>query len=332
MEKSININEAAKSPSRINLRKLGVLAPYFGLVLVTVLFGLLTDGKILTVSNLKAMTNDVVITGLVTIGAVFIFGAGYFDMSLGSCVCFAAVMGGYTAIATGNLFLAFIVILAISVALAVMKGLIAAYIKVPYFIFTIVLASVISSAVLVIMGAESSIFLKNAVTEIPAFNFTQMSVINMAAIIGFYLLALVLFNYTPMGVKIKTMGGNAKAARQSGINTKKTTMWLFVICSLGVALAAFLILIRTRTVGNTTATSIGNDVMVALVIGGMPLSGGPRTKISPGILGAVTITILNSGLTIMGLSTGTIQITRGIVFIVVVLVSSLSYRTKLLPR
>jgi ribose transport system permease protein len=170
------------------------------------------------------------------------------------------------------------------------------------------------------------------VKEIPSFDFTQMSTINTIAIIGFYLLALVLFNYTPLGIKVKTMGGSARASRQSGIDTKKTTMWLFVISSIGVALAAFIILIRTRTVGNTTATSIGNDVMVALVVGGMPLSGGPRTKISPGLLGAVTITILNSGLTIMGLSTGAIQICRGIVFIVVVLVSSLSYRTKLLPR
>ena len=49
------------------------------------------------------------------------------------------------------------------------------------------------------------------------------------------------------------------------------------------------------------AGSLGNDVMVALVLGGMPLSGGPRSKISAGIIGAATITILNSGLTILGL-------------------------------
>ena len=72
--------------------------------------------------------------------------------------------------------------------------------------------------------------------------------------------------------------------------------------------------------------------MIALVLGGMPLSGGPRSKVSAGILGAATITVLNSGLTIMGLSTGQVQICRGIVFIVVVFISSFSYRTKLLPR
>ena len=71
---------------------------------------------------------------------------------------------------------------------------------------------------------------------------------------------------------------------------------------------------------------------MALVLGGMPLSGGPRSKISAGVVGAATITVLNSGLVIMGVGTGTIQIFRGVIFLVVVFVASLNYRTQLLPR
>ncbi len=333
MEKTItNGKDKVKSPSRINTRQIGNMAPYIGLVLVIIIFGVLTGGRLLTVANLKAMSNDAVTTGIVTIGAVFVFGAGYFDISLGGSIGFAAVLGGLTAISTGSLLVAFVVILVVSIVLAVLKGLVAAYIKVPYFIFTIVLASVFSSIVLVILGNESSIFLKNAVKEIPSFNFTQMSIINTVTLFGFFIFGLILFNYTTLGIKVKMMGGNPRAAVQSGIDTKKTTMKLFLVSALGVALAAFIILIRTRSVGGTTAGSMGNDVMVALVVGGMPLSGGPRSKISPGIVGAATVTILNSGLAIMGLTTGEIQICRGLVFIAVVLVSSLSYRGKLLPR
>lgn len=321
-----------RSFPKMNTRMIGDMAPYVGLLLVIIVFGALTGGNLLQMSNLKAMTNDIIVTGLLTIGAVFVFGAGYFDMSLGGCVCFGAVLGGMTAIRTGSLLSAFLVILGISIAFAVIKGLIAAYVNVPFFIFTIILSSVITAVVLVIMGTESTIYLKNAVTEIPSFDFTQMSIINVASIAGFYILCLVIFNYSAIGVKVKMMGGNMKAARQCGMNTKVTTILLFVISSLSVAIAAFIILIRTRTVGSTTATSIGTDVMVALVLGGMPLSGGPRSKISAGVIGAATITVLNSGLTIMGLTTGQIQICRGAVFIVVVLVSSLSYRSKLLPR
>jgi ABC-type multidrug transport system ATPase subunit len=180
---------------------------------------------------------------------------------------------------------------------------------------------------------SSEVVLKaEGITTGTELTFTQMSIVNVVCLILFFLLCLVLFNYTSLGLRIRNMGGNMTAARQSGISTKKTAIEAFLVSSLGVAVAAFIILIRTRSVSGSTAGSVGTDVMVALVLGGMPLSGGPRSKISAGIIGAATITILNSGLTILGLTTGQIQICRGIVFIVVVFVSSFSYRSRLLPR
>lgn len=311
---------------------IGSLAPYIGLVLVIVVFAILTKGALLSKTNIQSLSNQVIVTALVAIGAVFVFGAGYFDMSMAGSICFAAVVGGMVAIKSGSLFLAAVVILAISLAFGLIKGLFAAFVNVPFFIFTIVLGSVISSVVLVMMGSESTIYLDDAVKTIPTLTFVQMTIVNIACLAVFFIVCLILFNYTPIGVKVKNMGGNPVSARQSGIALKKTTIQAFLISAIGIAVAAFVILLRTRTVGGTTASSVGNDVIVALVLGGMPLSGGPRSKISAGLIGAATITILNSGLTIMGLTTGQIQICRGIVFIVVVFVSSFSYRGKLLPR
>lgn len=64
----------------------------------------------------------------------------------------------------------------------------------------------------------------------------------------------------------------------------------------------------------------------------MPLTGGPRSRISAGLIGAATITVLNTGLTMMGLTTAVIQVFRAIIFLAVVYVASMTYRTKLLPR
>lgn len=324
--------EKSNSPSKIDTKLIGNLAPYIGLVLVLLVFSVLTKGSLLAANNIQAMINQVIVVSIATLGAVFVFGAGYFDMSIGGTICFSTVMGGYTAIATGSYLLTFLVILAVALVLGFLKGWFAANINVPFFIFTIVLSSVISAVVLVIMGSETTISLSNAVKEMRAFNFSQMSLINALFLGGFFLLCLILFNFTPIGIKVRNMGGNIRSAKQSGIPTKKTTIEVFLISALGCAIAAFVLLLRTRSVSGTTAGSVGTDVMVALVLGGMPLSGGPRSKISAGIIGAMTITILNSGLTIMGLSTGAIQICRGLVFITVVFVSSFSYRGKLLPR
>ena len=317
---------------KVNGKLIGNLAPYIGLVLVIIIFTILTGGSLLNTTNLQSMSNQVIVTALVAIGAVFVFGAGYFDMSMGGSICFAAVVGGMVAIKTGSLFLAAVVILAISLAFGLIKGLFAAYINVPFFIFTIVLGSVISSVVLVMMGSESTIYLADAVKEIPTLTFVQMTIVNLLCLAAFFIVCVIFFCFTPMGIKVKNMGGNPVSARQSGIALKKTTIQAFMISAVGIAIAAFLILVRTRTVGGTTASSVGNDVIVALVLGGMPLSGGPRSKISAGLIGAMTITVLNSGLTLMGLSTGQVQICRGIIFIIVVFVSSFSYRGKLLPR
>lgn len=322
----------AKIKMTAKLGGLGKYASVIGLVLVIIVFTALTNGNLLSVINLQNMANQVIVTALVAIGAVFVYGVGNFDMSLGSAVLLSAVLGAMAAVRTGNIFVALVVCLVVSAALALVKGLFSAYIEVPFFIFTIVLGSLISSTVLVLMGSETTIYLKNAVKEIPSFDFTQMTVINVTCLVLYFAACLFLFNYTPIGSKVKMMGGNKMSAKQSGINDKKMQVLTFLISSVGIALAAFILIIRTRTIGSQTAGSTGTDVMIALVLGGMPISGGPKSRISAGLVGALIVTILNSGLTMIGLSTGIIQIVRGIVFIIVVLVASFSYRGKLLPR
>ncbi len=324
----------AKKPKRDVARMIGNAAPYVGLVLIVILFQILTKGKLLSSTNLRSMINNVIVTALCTTGAVFVFAAGYFDMSIGASVNFAAILGAMATVASGNLFVGLVTVLAVALVMGFLKGLLAVYVNVPFFIFTIILASILSALVTVIMGDSSMILLDDPANEhvITMINSGTLTTINFAALAVFFLLCLILFNYTEIGLKAKNIGGNPVAAKQSGIDMKKSTFTVFLIGAMGIAIAAFLILIRTRTVSSGTASTVSNDVMVALVVGGMPLSGGARSKISAGLVGAVTITVLNSGLAILGLSAGQIQLLRGIVFIVVVLVASLSYRSKLLPR
>ncbi len=315
-----------------NFGSLSKLAPLIGLVLVIVFFAIITGGRLLSATNLQNMASQMIVTALVAVGAVFVFGVGNFDMSLGGCVLLSAVLGAMAAVRSGSLVVTFIVCIGVSVVVALLKGIFSSYVTVPFFIFTIVLSSVISSIVLVIMGSETTIYLNDAVKPIPSFNFMQITVINVICLALYFIACLFLFNYTPLGSKVKMMGGNPVCANQSGINGKKLQVITFLISSIGIALAAFILIIRTRTIGSATAGSTGTDVMIALVLGGMPISGGPKSKISAGLVGALIITVLNSGLTIMGLSTGIIQILRGVVFVAVVLVASFSYRSKLLPR
>lgn len=306
--------------------------PIIGLVLVAVVFTILTGGRLLSAGTLQSMLSTVMLTALVSIGSVFVFGSGCFDMSMGGTLCMSAVVGCYCGIATGSIVMVFLGCLGTSLVLNVLKAIFAAYVEVPLFIVTIVLGSILSALVLVMMGTETTIFFSSAVKPIPTISATGLTVLNLIVLVVYFLVCLFLFNFTRLGREVKLLGGNPVTFRQTGLNPAKVKILAFVVAAFGVALAAFVMLMSTRTAGSATGGSMGTDVMVALVLGGMPLTGGPRSRISAGLIGSATITILNMGLTMMNLSTAIIQIFRAIVFLAVVYVASMTYRTKLLPR
>ncbi len=308
---------------------IGNLAPYLGLIIVAVVFGIMTNGLIFKAASLKNILFSIITTAIAATGAVFVFGAGYFDMSLSGVIGFVEVLGAIVTVKTGSLAAGIIVIFVTSLAFGIAKGVFAATVNVPFFIFTIVLGSVLSSAGQSMLGNNSSI---NATDYITRLSNDQKIMYHLIVLVVYFVICLLLFKLTPLSIQVKNMGGNLTSAKQSGINTKKTTMIAFIISAIGLALISSLILLRTRMGETSAAGSVGNDVMVALVLGGMPLSGGPKTKISAGIVGAATITLLNIGLSQVGVGPETIQIFRGVVFIVVVFISSFSYRNKLLPR
>ena len=156
--------------------------PIFGFVIVVVFFSIATKGAILSGTSLQSLLNQAIATALVSIGSVFVFGCGCFDMSMGGTLCMTAVLGGYAGIASGSIFVMALACLATALVLSLLKGLFAAYVEVPLFIVTIVLGFVLSALVLVIMGTETTILLNDAVKPIPSFNFTQMSAINIVAL------------------------------------------------------------------------------------------------------------------------------------------------------
>ncbi len=323
MQKAATLSTRRRS---VDLAALSNWAPLAGLLLISLLFFVVTEGRIFDPINLKSLTNQVLVTALVGLGAVFVFSAGAFDMSLSGSVGLTAIIGAKVAMATGSLWAMLLACLLVSLALGTLKGLLAAYLDVPFFIVTIVIGALLGALGLLIMGTETVL----TITNLPPID--DLTAINIGTLGGFFLLALLLFNYTEIGKSCRLIGGNAVAARQSGVAIERTKILAFLVSALSVALAAFIILLRTRTASPTTGSTIGIDVIVALVLGGMALSGGPRSKISAAVIGAATITVLNSGLVIVGVGPGSIQIVRGVIFLVVVLIASLNYRTGLLPR
>lgn len=314
---------------QINARQTLInFTPVIGLALLVALFAILSHGDTLKINNINNIIKQFVITCLVSIGAVFAFASGALDMSLSGSMCLSAVSGALAGLATGSPLVMIVVTIVVSMLIALVKGVVAAYMRLPIFIVTIVFSSVLSAVALFIMGNQTTVSIRKLIN----LSAGTMNVLNTVFVAVFFLFALILFNYTKVGKSAKLQGGNPLASGQSGINSKKVIIQSFLIGGIGVALAALISMLSTKTVSSATGGTVGTNIMVALVLGGMPLSGGPRSRISAALVGSLIITVLNNGLTVLGLSIDVIQLIRGVIFLVVVYITSSTYRTKLLPR
>lgn len=313
-----------------NTAKLFSLAPYAGLLLVILfyLWAMGREGIAVDLVRIRSIAGNIILTATVSIGAVYAFSCGAIDMSMSGSVCLTAIIGALACKATGSLPLTFAVCMVIALALGVCKGLLAIFMRVPAFIVTIVGGTVFSALGAVLMGKETTLSLSGQ------FNTTAggVVIVGVTVLLCFYAVALVLFNYTAFGKSAKLLGGNPRSAAQSGIRANRVMLLAFLMGGVAIGLAAIFVMLQTKTVTQATGGSLGNDMMVAVVLGGMPISGGSKSKISAALVGSATITILNTALTVLGLTVGYIQIVRGVLFLTVVFVTSMTYRGKLLPR
>lgn len=315
---------------KIGKEKLFSYAPYAGLFLVILFYVCVMDAKEIPIDivRIRSIVGNIIMTALVSIGAVYAFSCGAIDMSMSGSVCLAAISGALAGRAANSLAVTIIVCMAAAIVLGALKGFLAVNMHVPAFIVTIVAGSIFSALASVMMGSETMIGMSSVFSTKSG----TVEWIGLAILTVFYIAALVLFNYTAFGKSTRLMGGNPRSAAQSGIKTDRMLILAFIIGGIAIGLAAIFVILQTKTVSQTTGAKLGNDMMVAVVLGGMPISGGSKSKISAAVIGASTITILNTTLTILGLTVGSIQIVRGLLFLLVVFVTSMAYRGKLLPR
>jgi D-xylose transport system permease protein len=129
---------------------------------------------------------------------------------------------------------------------------------------------------------------------------------------------------TAYGRYLYAVGGNAEAARRSGINVKQVRLFAFVICSALAAIAGLIFVSRANSVSPTTG---GNATLLyavgAAVIGGTSLFGG-KGKMRDAILGGLVVAVIDNGMGLLGYSAGIKYIVTGLVLLVSAGVDALS--------
>lgn len=132
-----------------------------------------------------------------------------------------------------------------------------------------------------------------------------LAVHNGMPIVALLLIALIVIysfvmNKSVLGRHIYAVGGNEKAARLSGVKTKRTTFWVFVNMGMLAALAGLIFMARLNAATPKAGTNFELDAIAAAFIGGASASGGVGTVVGA-IVGASVMGVMNNGMSLIGL-------------------------------
>lgn len=268
--------------------------PFVALVVLLAVFcGIVSSKGYRLDMYIKIVFNEGIVLSIVATGAIFIYTLGSFDISLGAATLFAATLGVLTYNATENFALMIIVILLAGIVCSLVNSVLASIFHIPVFVTTVAMMSVLSAIASQIIttkgGAVGGISIPSEVVK-----HLDNSAFKIGVLVIWVAICVFVFDYTKFGRREKFVGGNPICAQLSGIKYNTYAILGFLLAGVGVGIGAFMTLVYTPSVTTTTAGDIGMNIMVAIVFGGMPISGGARSKIYAAVVGGFSYIVLNN--------------------------------------
>ncbi|WP_254004814.1 ABC transporter permease [Pleomorphomonas sp. NRK KF1] len=272
----------------------------------------------LTPGNISNVLLQTSINGVLAIGMTFVILTGGIDLSVGSVVALAGIVSASfaTTSSTAAIYgapypvaIPLAVGVAVGVACGALSGLIVSYFSVPAFVTTLGMLSAARGLTLIYGGGRPVPALTpefrwigtGHVLGIPA------PVVILAAVFG---LAWWILARTRFGRYIYAVGGNAHAAKTSGIDVIRIRFAVYVISAGLAGLAGMLLSARTGSALPQAGIAYELDAIAAVVIGGTSLSGGVG-RITGTLIGALIIGVMNNGLDLMGIQSYYQQVLKG---------------------
>lgn len=289
------------------------MLPFVGLICVIILFEIISGGDLLRTRNISTLVNEAFILMIGASAMVFLMAQGNLDLSMMANMaisCVFAVKASYI-----HPILALPVGVGIGLGIGLINGLIHSKCKIDSFITTIGMSFVLSGLLIVALRNKGSIA---APYEMLEWNSIPLRIIVLCGVgaLGFWL-----FEFKPLGKYCKAIGSCEEATRQSGINVDKVKICTFALAGAMSGFLAFFSILRTGTATSSVATNTMFNILIAVLLGGVSITGGSTSKFRAAIIGSLTMAFLSVGMTVSGIDTTIQQLIRGAIFIVIVFVT-----------
>jgi len=289
------------------VRETGIL---LALLIICAFLSFATTG-FLALRNLLNIGRQISLLGVMAIGMTFVLITREVDLSVGSIYAFSGLTTGILLVKGWLLQPALLLGLVIGAAIGFVNGLLSTYGKLPSFIATLRMLSVVRGSALLMtdgqpvtvntsQGGRSDVIEQfYFLGQGHLFNIVPMLLVIFSAVA---LTSWWLLSRTVFGFRVYAVGGSEKAARLSGIQVFHTKILTFMLMGLLSGFAGILSLAFLPS-GQAGRTGVGLelDVIAAAIVGGASLSGGEGTILGT-VLGVLIIGVLRNGLVLLGIS------------------------------
>ncbi|GAA1136432.1 ABC transporter permease [Nocardioides aquiterrae] len=298
-------------------RPYGVL---LALIALVIFFSIKSD-VFFTGANLENIGRQTTLVTIMAVGMTFIIISAEIDLSVASilklsCVSAALFMNDFS----DNWALGALVGIGVGALIGLVNGLLTTKLGIPSFLVTLGMLGVAKGIAFVITDTAPVLVDNRTFWAV----FYEGTIAGIPVPIVWTLIALaigsVLLHLSTFGRKVYATGGNATAARYSGINTDRTKILCFVLTGVLAGLASLIFTAQGHAARPDFADGLELDVIAAVILGGTSLFGGRGTIIGT-LIGSLIIGVLNNGLVLIGVSSSWQIAVKGFIIILAVALS-----------
>ncbi len=293
------------------------ILPVCTLLIVVVVFSIVSGGRILTANNLSAVLDQSLTVMIGGMGMIFVLCHGGIDLSIGSLACMSVYLSagflmnyGIAATLSGAIVIGTLV--------GLLTGTVVSRFKVPSFMVTVALQTGLRGI------CNYLAMTKGVLIATPGMQVFNQLPVKIPVVLILLAITWYVFEYTRLGKYSKAIGENELCSSISGINVPLIKTIDFMISGGICGVTGLFMMARTGGVSNMLGKGFEMRVILALLLGSVPVVGGMDSKMFKVIIGALTVLMLENGLSVSGITGGLYQLIEGIMLVVVCVATTMA--------
>lgn len=307
----------------------GELYGKYGIFLLLVaifLIASLLSRDFLTLYNLSNILKQITVVSILALGMIFVIILGMIDCSQGSQLALIGCATCLVNIATGNIVITILFGILFGAAIGCLNGFIISKFDVPAFIMTLAMTEIARGGALLISGGKTIKGLTSNFSYVGQGYLFGVFPVSVLILLILIVVAYLVLHKSVIGRYVYAVGGNAAAARASGINPNRIIISAYMIEGIMVGIGSFVFMSRMNSGPPASGVGYEFDAITACVVGGASLAGGTGTIIGA-IIGSVIVGIINNIQNLMNVNSYWQQVVKGVVILFAVIVDVLSKRS-----